>query len=487
MTRNWWESVLLLFIISCFLLNGCKTAPGVENSETASQQIPDEKQTEEQSSAEVSQPFIQAGQLVFDMDQHGDDGLGILFFQDSDVEEILINRDSTGEVWCSRTGNGRVLPSSDGNSEADSYIRFNIDDSILYQIPESMEMEIQIEIEYLDEGYDTFRLEYDAHAGGPNGDGTYSPTEMITKTDSGEFKTAVFTLSDAYFGTRIQDNADFRLDDLKDGPETIWRVTVKWKTVDDAEISESAPPNPVEGWAVLAVKEDYTEVGKHSNPTDYIDLGRMRDTLINSGWDPDHILESREFDRDSLQADLDWLEVSADENDVVVLYLSAHSTYLIQNLNWDDFFSEEWEQIPSHKRLLIADLCNGGYFTYPTNNDPNPHLSIASADHDELTWKCEEQEGLPIIGMIFTKYFVDALKDLNYDTDGDGYVSVQEAALIAEEQQRTFMHEYIFSNPDYLKAFENYGNFPNSDPTFPDVILDDTIGEPLYLVLDAYQ
>jgi len=922
MTKNWWGSFLYLSIISCLLIYGCKSTPTIENSNTALQQIPNENQAEEQDSTEVSQPFIEAGQIVFDMEEHGDDGLGILFQQDSDVEEILIDEDSTGEVWCSRTGNGQVLPSSDGNAEADSYLRFDIGNGILFQIPEGIE--IQIEIEYLDKGYDTFRLEYDAHSGGPNGDGNYTPTEMIEKTDSGEFKTAVFTLYDAYFGNRIQDNADFRIDDLKDGAETIWRVTVKWNASGNEGISEndqdeeqintifyngniitmnegqpiahalavkdgfieavgsddeilalsdgkyklvdlggktlmpgfidthnhlleaheknfmeeqdlilangittigilystqewidelgafdqqsglkvrtnlyltysdacgevygdwytdhsptqdkskmlriagvkvyadggacnspavsfeypeggngdlyftqeemnqivkdinnngfqaaihalgdraaeqvlnaiesanvdgvnimrnriehntlirddmlgrhdesgavatifgsyptcylsgeleniksntpedfkhtewrwkdlitsnpntvfawhtdvstvdgpkalgifvlnpikslngfvtrreitsdgsgceprewmlentisveqalpimtingayalkmddvigslepgkfgdvvilsddpltvapgalndievlmtmvngkaefcapghlefcsdekiSDPSNPVEGWAVLAVKEDYTEVGMHSNLTDYIDLDRMRDALISSGWDPNHIHESREFDRDSLQADLDWLEVSADKNDVVVFYLSAHSTYLINNLNWDDFFSEEWEQIPSHKRLLIADLCNGGYFTYPTNNDPNPHLSIASADSDELSWKCEVEEGFPIVGMIFTKYFVDALSDLNYDTDGDGYVSVQEAALIAEEQQRSFMHEYIFSNPDYLTAFENYGNFPNSDPTFPDVILDDTIGEPLYLILDAYK
>ena len=124
MTRNFWVSFLFILTISCFLVYGCKTNPAIENSDPDLQQIPNEIQAEEQNSMEVSQPLNQTGQLVFDMEEHGDDGIGIIFQQDSDVEEILIDKDSTGEVWCSRTGNGQVLPSSNGNDEADSYIRF---------------------------------------------------------------------------------------------------------------------------------------------------------------------------------------------------------------------------------------------------------------------------------------------------------------------------------------------------------------------------
>jgi hypothetical protein len=244
--------------------------------------------------------------------------------------------------------------------------------------------------------------------------------------------------------------------------------------------------NAVDGWAVLAEKDDYKDVKMTDLLVDYIDITRMRQTLENSGWNPDHIHELREFDRETLQAELDWLEKNADENDIVVLYASGHGDYLGDVLKWRTFFADEWKQIISQRRLLVIDTCQAANITNAVVSDPSPHLSIAAVDGNEYGWKGLEEEGLPIIGGVFTYYFTAALDAPNTDANNDGMVSVQEAALIADEQQRTYFHEVVLVVPEFVNMFHVLAVAPERDPTYPHVVIDDTLGEPLFLTLDAY-
>jgi hypothetical protein len=121
---------------------------------------------------------------------------------------------------------------------------------------------------------------------------------------------------------------------------------------------EPSVDNPVDGWAVLAEKDDHNVEPDLS--VDYINIAQMRQALEVSGWNPDQIHDLREFNRGTLQAELDWLEESADENDIVILYVSAHSGYLTGRAGWvfrPEIFADEWAQIPSQRRLLIVDSC----------------------------------------------------------------------------------------------------------------------------------
>ena len=147
-------------------------------------------------------------------------GLRLYSGSDNDTEVFTVG-ETQEQAW--RTGNNQPLPAEDGNQERDMYMVFDIEDEYMHNIPPGSQ--VLLEIEYLDEGNDFFSVEYDAPSGGPYNDGTYKATEDIQKTDSGEFKTAVFNLSDAFFGNRVI-NADFRLNDYTDGAETIRRVTV---------------------------------------------------------------------------------------------------------------------------------------------------------------------------------------------------------------------------------------------------------------------
>jgi hypothetical protein len=242
--------------------------------------------------------------------------------------------------------------------------------------------------------------------------------------------------------------------------------------------------SPVEGWAVLAAKDDYSDVGMTDLLVDYIDIARMRDALENLGWNPDQIHDLKDFDRQSLQSELDWLEENADENDLVLLYVTSHGEYLRRVVGWEDFVPKEWEQILSQRRVLIVDSCQAAKFTATVRRDPHPQLTIAAVDQDELGWKGLEEEGLPIIGGVFTFYFVEALENPLADTDHDGLISVQEAAALAEERQQDYMHEVVFEVEEFLEMYYEIGFEPEQDPTFPDVILKDTIKEPLFLDLN---
>lgn len=149
-----------------------------------------------------------------------EEGLYLDHGGDVDTEVVTVG---SPPVEVRRTGNGQVLPSWDGNQISDSYIQFRADDSIIFAGDPTTR--VRIEVYYFDQGTDTFNIQYDALGGGPYGDGRFKGTDFIFKTDTGRFKTAIFTLCDVFFANR-DNGADFRIDDRNDGAETVRRVRV---------------------------------------------------------------------------------------------------------------------------------------------------------------------------------------------------------------------------------------------------------------------
>jgi len=158
-------------------------------------------------------------QVLYDQDHRSD---GLFLDTGGDVDTEVVSGGSPPEQAL-LTGNGQVLSSADGNGVEDYYMQFRIDDEFIFRA--SPTSRVQIEIEYLDEGTDTFSIQYDAISGGVDGDGRFKGTGVVVKTNSGEFKTAIFPLCDAYFGNR-DNGADFRIADSADGAEIIRRVAV---------------------------------------------------------------------------------------------------------------------------------------------------------------------------------------------------------------------------------------------------------------------
>jgi hypothetical protein len=122
-----------------------------------------------------------------------------------------------------RTGNGLAQDAPDDNQIPDFYMQFDADDGTIYESPPGTHLTIVVT--YLDEGTDTFCIQYDAHSGGPFSDGRFRDTESVTKTGSGEWRTHTFILDDVFFANR-DNGADFRIDDRGNGAEVIRRVTV---------------------------------------------------------------------------------------------------------------------------------------------------------------------------------------------------------------------------------------------------------------------
>ena len=240
----------------------------------------------------------------------------------------------------------------------------------------------------------------------------------------------------------------------------------------------------VRGWAVLAEKDNYDDVQMTNLPVDYIGITQLHQLLLDSGWQEAQIHEAREFDQESLTEELDWLAENADQDDLVFVYVAAHGRYLRDVLRWGTFFGREWGEIPSYHQILLIDACQAEEFTDVIANDPEPYLSVAAVASDEYGWSGLEEEGLPIIGGVFTHYFTLAFQDPEADTDEDGQVSAQEAALWAEAQQRTYMHEVVFAVPEFVEDYHAIGAYNDQDPEFPHVVMKDTIGMPVFLELE---
>jgi hypothetical protein len=97
------------------------------------------------------------------------------------------------------SGNGKALPARDGNSVPDFFLQFNVDDVRFYA--GSPTAHVQVEVDYLDQGTDTFSIQYDATPSA-GGDGLFLGGGAVIKTGPGVFRTAVFNLCDAYFANR---------------------------------------------------------------------------------------------------------------------------------------------------------------------------------------------------------------------------------------------------------------------------------------------
>lgn len=136
-------------------------------------------------------------------------------------------------------------------------------------------------------------------------------------------------------------------------------------------------------------------------------------------------------------------------------------------------------------KVLVVDSCQAAQFTNQIKE--NNGLLLAAVDEDEYGWKGLEEEGLPIVGGIFTYYFTEALLDPAADGNGDGRVSVQEAALAAEVQQREYMHEVVFSVPEFVDDYHQLGVEPEKDTSFPDVIIRDSTDADLNLDIRSEQ
>jgi parallel beta-helix repeat protein len=126
---------------------------------------------------------------------------GITLSQGGDVDSQVVSVGSPA-VDARASGNGIALPA--GNSTPDSYLQFNVDDQRLFAGKPTSH--VRLEVDYFDQGTNSFSLQYDSLAG------TFAGGGSVVKTNTGKMRTASFNVCDANFSNR-DNGADFRIAD----------------------------------------------------------------------------------------------------------------------------------------------------------------------------------------------------------------------------------------------------------------------------------
>ena len=214
--------------------------------------------------------------------------------------------------------------------------------------------------------------------------------------------------------------------------------------------------NPVEGWAVVLEVNDYPE-GYEDLPVNFVDVQRMQDMLEFHGWQRSHMIIGRdEITRETVKEGIDFLKKNADSNDIALFYIGAHGGYIRHELDWSNTFYPLWDDIKTGKRMLIVDSCFAGSFLPESEN---PYIGIASVSAEETAWAGIPEEGLPIIGLVFTYYFCESMKR---------DVSVEEGFQQAVPQVREYMKEVVYPKFKDMYSPEQYYNLYNPHPVLLD-------------------
>jgi hypothetical protein len=220
---------------------------------------------------------------------------------------------------------------------------FKIDDK--YHI--SRATNATIKVTYLDRGTDSWRLIYDAVSNANQVAGT------VVKTNSGTWKTATFTVTDAYFGNRQTGGTDLRIDCMSDGNEYIHMVDVNTGQVPtptptatrDPNITPSATPT---GTTVPTATQTPSVT---STPTT-VELRPFQDTFLYSqepttNWGNDQLLKARlSWFRPLLRFDTSAIPANATvTNAQLYLYLNWYEHLPNQTPNVSVYkVLQDWQQ-----------------------------------------------------------------------------------------------------------------------------------------------
>lgn len=253
------------------------------------------------------------------------------------------------------------------------------------------------------------------------------------------------------------------------------------------EISVKASSDDVDGWAAILEMNNFPE-GWSSLPVDFINSEMVSNVLVDLGWQSDHMYVKHDnLTMYCVKEAVEWLINNADSNDIALFYISTHGGWMRREILWNDWFTSEWRKLDTSKRILMIDTCSAGEFTEPVNNDPKPHISLGHCSAGEVAWAGVEEEGLPIIGGVWTYYFTHALCNSTADSDENGLVSVEEAFDFSTPLVQRYMNETVFAVPEFLEMYHIGGIYPENYDVYPHPVIDDQYPEQLHLNLSYYE
>jgi len=202
--------------------------------------------------------------------------------------------------------------------------------------------------------------------------------------------------------------------------------------------------------------------------TGYVDTQKWNLTLQTLGWQTHHILIYQgEITRQTGEAALHFLAMNADANDVVLFFVFAHGNYLLTDVHWNTWFPQQWMSLESQQKLFVVASCTSELLIQPLYDDPSSHIHIASTEGDEYAWAGLPEEGLPIIGEIFTHFFTNGLINGSADSNTDGEVTVEEAFEFATPLSRNYITSVVFpAFPDFAEMCDNTAPHPVLDDNY---------------------
>jgi hypothetical protein len=213
----------------------------------------------------------------------------------------------------------------------------------------------------------------------------------------------------------------------------------------------SIRPDPVEGWAVLMEMNDFPG-GYEDFPVDFVDIQRMQDMLLSHGWQKDHIMVKKDnITQKTVEEGIEYLN-HADKNDIALFYIASHSGYIAHDLNWNSVFPPLWDQVNTTK-VLVVDSCDAGSFL------PGTGMCIGAVSSGETAWTGLPEEGLPLIGSVFTYYFCGSMT---------GTVPVEEGFEKSVPEMRDYMKEVVY--PAFKEKYppEDHHNLYDPHPVIKD-------------------
>jgi|GEM_PF-2738414 len=249
---------------------------------------------------------------------------------------------------------------------------------------------------------------------------------------------------------------------------TLIRKTTQLCVATLAVLANLSFPENVNKYALLIGIEDYPPGVKDLDYT-IDDVYDMRDVLINNCYfDPENIrvLTDANATKENIQNNITWIASNAKQNDTVFFFFSGHGGYgyvLVYGNKISDNELDSWfSDMNSANLVIIIDSCYAGSMieksktgcTDEVKNFSSLHgvknvsleklssfktlghgnrIVLAACDKNQYSWEYDE-----LSNGVFTYYLTEGLKSTLADTNGNGWVSVEEAFYYAKPKTYEF-------------------------------------------------
>jgi hypothetical protein len=225
--------------------------------------------------------------------------------------------------------------------------------------------------------------------------------------------------------------------------------------------------NPVETYAIF-----FDQFPVEFNGSTLCSALEMKDSLLQIGWLENNIslfLGEDNITETIILEQMNLLEQTVDENDLVFIYLTAHGhTYCRDVLDFNSWFQVEFNQIGTANKVFLMESCYGGEFVmlFPEKcyamscvSPYEPAIAINPVDNG--TWPFSESL---FAGGISSHFWAKTLLDISADSSSDGVVSLDEMYSYSLPFIKDFYNKTFELFPDLAQYIESVAGYTENYP-----------------------